>query len=59
MSSFVIYLIGFAILISGIAWALVVAGVPHLYIMIATVILTGIGILKAVSHTRTKDISRN
>ena len=59
MSSFVIYLIGFAILISGIAWALVEAGVPHLYIVIASVILTGIGILKAVSHTRTKDVSRN
>lgn len=59
MSSFVIYLIGFAILIGGIAWALVEAGLPHLYIVIASVILTGIGILNAVSHTRTKDISRN
>jgi hypothetical protein len=59
VSSFVIYLIGFAILIGGIAWALVEAGMPHLYIVIASVILTGIGILKAVSHTRTKDISRN
>lgn len=57
MSSFVLYLIGFAILIGGIAWALVEAGVPHLYIVIASVILTGIGILKAVSHTRTKDSS--
>lgn len=59
MSSIVIYLIGFAILIGGITWALVEAGVPHLYIVIASVILTGIGILKAVSHTTTKDISRN
>ncbi len=59
MSSFVLYLIGFAIMIGGIAWALVEAGVPHLYIVITSVILTGIGILKAVSHTRTKDISRN
>jgi hypothetical protein len=59
MSSFVLYLIGFAILIGGIAWALVEAGVPHTYIIIASVILMGIGILKAVSHTRTKDISRN
>lgn len=59
MSSFVLYLIGFSIFIGGIAWALVEAGVPHLYIMIASVILTGIGILKAVSHTRTKDVSHH
>ena len=46
MSSFDLYLLGFAILIGGIAWALVEAGVPHLYMVIASVILTGIGILK-------------
>ncbi len=55
--SFVIYLVGFAILIGGIAWALVTAGVPHQYVWITSVILTGIGILTGVSRTRTKDIS--
>ncbi len=55
--SFIIYLVGFAILIGGIAWALVVAGVPHLYVVIAAVIMLGIGILTGVSRTRTKDIS--
>jgi hypothetical protein len=53
--SFVIYLIGFAILIGGIAWALVTAGVPHLYVVITCVILTGIGILSGVARTRGKD----
>lgn len=46
MSSFALYLLGFAILIGGIAWALVEAGVAHLYIVIASEILTGIGILR-------------
>lgn len=55
--SFLIYLIGFAILIGGIAWALVTAGVPQLYILIACVILLGIGILTGVSRTRSKDPS--
>lgn len=55
--SFIIYLVGFAILIGGIAWGMVTAGVPHVYVGITSVILLGIGILTGVSRTRTKDIS--
>ncbi len=53
--SFPIYLFGFALVIGGIAWGLSVAGVPTLYIMIACVILLGIGVLTGVSRTRQKD----
>jgi len=53
--SLIIYLIGFAFVIGGIAWALIVAGVSLLYVMIATVILVGIAILTGVTRTRTKD----
>ena len=55
--SFLIYLIGFAILIGGVAWALVTAGVPQLYVLITSVILLGVGILTGVSRTRGKDPS--
>ena len=55
--SFVIYLIGFAIFLGGVAWALITAGVAVLYVAIATVILLGIGILTGVSRTRSKDPS--
>ncbi len=55
--SFLIYLVGFAILIGGVAWALITAGVPDLYVVIASVILLGIGILTGVSRTRAKDPS--
>lgn len=55
--SFAIYLVGFAILIGGIAWALITAGVAVLYVVIASVILLGIGILTGVSRTRSKDVS--
>ena len=44
--SLIIYLIGFAFVIGGIAWALIVAKVSTLYVMIAVVILIGIAILK-------------
>ncbi len=53
--SFIIYLVGFAIFIGGVAWAMITAGVPHLYVAIASVILLGIGILTGVARTRGKD----
>jgi uncharacterized membrane protein len=53
--SFIIYLVGFAFIIGGIAWALVVAKVSTIYVMIAVVILIGIGILTGVTRTRTRD----
>lgn len=55
--SFILYLTGFVIFIAGIAWALVTAGVPHLYVLIGTTILLGLGIFTGVSRTRGKDPS--
>jgi hypothetical protein len=53
--SLIIYLIGFAFVIGGLAWALILAGLSTLYVMIAIVILVGIAILTGVTRTRTKD----
>ncbi|MGD0821747.1 MAG: hypothetical protein ABSA71_13505 [Desulfomonilia bacterium] len=53
--SLIIYLIGFAFVIGGIAWALIVAKLSTVYVMIAIVILVGVGILTGVTRTRTKD----
>ena len=53
--SFIIYMVGFAFVIGGIAWALIVAKVSSLYVMIAVVILIGIAILSGVTRTRTRD----
>ena len=53
--SLIIYLIGFAFVIGGIAWALIVAKLSIVYVMIAVVILIGIGILTGVTRMRTKD----
>jgi hypothetical protein len=53
--SLIIYLIGFAFVIAGIAWALIVAKLSIVYVMIAVVILVGVGILTGVTRTRTKD----
>jgi len=53
--SFSLYLIGFIIVILGLAWGAMVAGVPQTYILIGVVVLFGIGILSAVKRTRPKD----
>ena len=53
--SFLLYLIGFLLIIAGVAWALVVAGVAALYISITCLILLGVGILTGVVTTRPKD----
>lgn len=53
--SFGLYLIGFVLVIGGVAWALVLAHVPTTYIMITCLILLGVAILSAVTHTRSKD----
>ena len=53
--NFWIFLVGFLVVIAGVAWGLSVAGVPQTYILIACVIMLGIGILTAVTRTRQKD----
>lgn len=53
--SFALYMIGLAILIGGIGWGLTVAGVASTYVVIACLIVAGLGVMMAVSRTRSKD----
>ena len=53
--SFALYMLGFIIVIVGLAWGAMVAGVPQIYIIIGAVVLFGVGILSAVKRTRPKD----
>lgn len=53
--SFALYLGGFVIFIGGVAWGLIVAGMKPLHVIIISVILVGIGMVKAVTHMRSKD----
>ena len=55
--SFALYIIGFVIVIVGVAWALIAAHVSTLYVMITCVILLGVGILTGVTKMRSKDTS--
>jgi hypothetical protein len=51
-SSFGIYLVGFIILVIGLALGAHLAGVPSTWIVVGVICLIGIGILSAVKKTQ-------
>jgi positive regulator of sigma E activity len=55
MSSFTTYMLGFIVLVIGLAVAAVLLGAPTTWIVVGAIILIGIGILSATSRTKTKD----
>jgi positive regulator of sigma E activity len=55
MSSFGTYLIGFIILIVGLAIAAYLVNVPTQWILVGVVILIGIGVLLATRHEKPRD----
>ncbi|HEX9165373.1 MAG TPA: hypothetical protein VF862_05655 [Gemmatimonadales bacterium] len=57
--SFMLYVAGFLIVIAGVAWGLMRAGVPTTWVIIVSVVLFGIGVLTGVSRTRSRDLPKN
>jgi hypothetical protein len=53
--SFALYVVGFLVVIAGVGWGLIKAGAPIQWVIIASVVLLGIGILTGVTRTRSKD----
>lgn len=53
--SFALYMIGLVLFVGGVAWGLVTAGLSAIYVGIACVIILGLGMMSAVSRTRSKD----
>lgn len=55
MSSFASYIIGFLILIVGLAFAAYLLNIPSTWIGVGVVVLLGIGVLSATSRTKMRD----
>ena len=55
MSAFSTYLLGFFILIVGLAIAAYMLNVPPQWIVVGVVVLAGIGVLLATSRTKRRD----
>jgi len=54
MSSFAAYIIGFLIIIAGLVYGAHLLGIPRQWIIVGVVVLLGIGLVRAVTHTRRK-----
>lgn len=55
MSSFSTYLIGFIVLVVGLALAAYLLNVPPTWIVVGVIVLIGLGILMATSRTKPRD----
>ena len=53
--SFLLYIIGFVVFISGLAWIATLLGVSQTYIVIGALTLLAVGIFTAFSATRSND----
>ncbi|MEX2281356.1 MAG: hypothetical protein WEE89_02585 [Gemmatimonadota bacterium] len=55
MSSFSIYIIGFIVLIIGLAIAATLLGAPTIWIGVGVIVMIGLGVLMGVSKTKRPD----
>jgi uncharacterized membrane protein YiaA len=55
MSSFATYVIGFVILVAGLAMGAYLLDVPGTWIAVGVVVALGIGVVTATSRTKMKD----
>lgn len=55
MSSFTTYIIGFVILVVGLAIAAYLLNIPSMWIAVGVVVALGIGVITATSRTKMKD----
>jgi len=53
--SFLLYLLGILIVLSGVIYGAILLNVPQHWIVVASIIIAGLGILPAVARTRSKD----
>ena len=56
MSNFSLYLVGFIIVIAGLAYGAHLLGVPPVWIGVGAVVLIGLAIVKGVSSTRHREL---
>jgi hypothetical protein len=55
MSSFASYIVGFLILIVGLAFGAYLLNIPNTWIGVGVIVLLGIGVLSATSRTKMRD----
>lgn len=57
--SFGLYVLGFAIALAGLAYGAYLVHVPQTWIGVGALVLIGLGVMSAVTHTRRRDPPAN
>ena len=57
MSNYALYMIGYVVLIGGLAYGAFLLGLPQVWIVVGAVVLLGIGIISGVTRTRQREVS--
>ncbi len=55
MSAFALYVVGFSVLLGGLGYGAYLLHVPHAWIIVGMLVMIGIGVMSAVSRTKTRD----
>lgn len=55
MSAFGLYVIGFIVLLGGLGYGAYLLHVPQTWIVVGALVIVGIGIMSAVTHTKRRD----
>lgn len=53
-----VYVIGFIVLIAGLAWAATVLGVPTIWVTIGVVVVAGVAIIGIAGNLQDKEVTR-
>jgi len=56
MSTFLIYALGFVILLAGLIYGAVLLNVPSQWIVVGALVVLGLGVAMGVGKTRQKDV---
>ena len=57
MSSFMLYVLGFIVLLGGVGYGAFLLHVPHTWIVVGALVIVGLGIMSAVTRTKMRDPS--
>lgn len=55
MSAFALYAVGIVVLLAGLIYGAYLLHVPHTWIVVGALIVLGLGVMSAVSHTKRRD----
>lgn len=55
MSAFMLYVIGFIVLLAGLIYGAWLIHIPQTWIIVGSLVMIGLGVMSAVSHTKRKD----